>query len=168
MTIGNAKIAVNFDISQYTAFDLRTVTGPLQKLYSWLLTNGTGAGQIDKLWADTRTTSGNDDLDVNGAAITDEFGGALAFARVKFLFVKAADANVGNVLVGAAAANGLISPFGSATDKLVLRPGAAALVAAGSADATGYVSTAATADILRVAASTGSVTYDIVIGGCSA
>lgn len=141
-------------------FDLHTV-----------LTNGLGAGKADLLFAETRTlaASGTYALDLAGALV-DTFGGAVVVARVKALLVKALPANTNNVVIGGAAANGFISWVGDATDKVVLRPGAAILLVAGVADAIGYAVTAATGDLLQFtnsAAGTG-VTYDVAVLGCSA
>lgn len=134
------------------------------------LAAGTSAGQADRLWTATRTiaASGTDDLDLNGTALTDALGAAVAMARVKGIIVAAAAANTNNVVVGGAAATGFISWVGSATDKVVVRPGG--VLALFCTDATGYAVTAATADLLRIAnsGSGSTVTYDITVIGCSA
>ncbi|MFD7413528.1 hypothetical protein [Kitasatospora purpeofusca] len=134
------------------------------------LAAGTGLGQADRLWTATRTiaASGTDDLDLNGTALTDALGATVAMARVKGLIVAAAAANTNNVVVGGAATNGFVSWVGSATDKVVVRPGG--VLALFCQDATGYALTAATADLLRIAnsGSGSTVTYDITVIGCSA
>ena len=135
------------------------------------LVSGTGAGAADVLWSDTNTlaASANTDIDLSGA-LTNAIGGTAVFARVKGLYVRAYDANTNNVVVGAAATAQWLSLIGTATGTVILRPGAAMLVMAGAADATGYTVTATTADLLRIANSGAgtSVTYDIAIIGCSA
>ncbi len=134
------------------------------------LSSGTSAGQSDLLFADTRTitASGTDDLDLRGG-LTDAFGTASAFAEITALYIKAAAANTNNVVVGDDATAPVISLLG-ADGTITLRPGAFFLVAAGVADATGYVTTATTADILQIANSGAGtdVIYDIVIIGRSA
>ncbi|MFD0347335.1 hypothetical protein ACFQ0M_17265 [Kitasatospora aburaviensis] len=133
------------------------------------LAAGTGAGQADRLWTATRTiaASSNEDLDLNGTALTDALGAAVAMARIKGLIVAASSANTNNVVVGGAASNGFITWVGSATDKVSVRPGG--VLALFCTDATGYAVTAATGDLLRVANSGSgtSVTYDITVIGCS-
>lgn len=132
------------------------------------LANGTGAGQADRVYAKTITlaASGNQDIDLNGALL-DTLGGPAVFAKVKAIAVRARDTNVNNVIVGAAAANGFIGPFGAATHTVAVQPGGMLVI---SAPGAGWTVTAATADLLRVANSGAgtSVTFDIVIVGTSA
>jgi hypothetical protein len=143
----------------------------LAKQYGSHFTQGTGAGQADLVyWAErTLTASSSEDLDLAGV-LTDAYGNTLTFARIKALVVFAAAANTNNVVVGNAGSNGLAGLFGSLTHTAVVRPGAFVAWGCGSADATGYVVTASTADLLHVANSAGStsVTYDVVVLGCSA
>jgi len=166
---GRASIRV--DMSQGQAFDLTTGVVPLLKEYGAFLTNGVGAGQADRIFHDQRTLSAgaNEDLDLNGAGLTDAFGAALAFVRIKGLIVSAAAANPNPITVGGAASNGFVSWVGSATDKVSIRPGCSLALIAGAADATGYTVTAATADLLRVTAGAGgNHIYDVVVWGASA
>ena len=149
--LGNATI--NYPISQSTTFD-----------------PGTGAGQVDRIWADTRTltASSTEDLDLAGALL-DDLGGPFVLARIRGLFIRASAANVNNVLIGGVA-NGLATFLTPAASGIItLRPGAFIALGCGQADATGYAVTAATADLLHVANSAGgtSVVYDIVILGAS-
>lgn len=134
------------------------------------LINGTGAGAADRVFADQRTinASSNDDLDLAGV-LTDALGTALTFLRIKLLYIRAADANVNNVVVGAAASNQFATLLNT-TGTVTLRPGSFLIAANGSADATGWAVTAGTGDLLRVANSGAgtSVNYDIAVVGCSA
>jgi hypothetical protein len=161
-------VAVRGDLS--TVLDLQTAVATLNRAGGVSLDNGTGSGQADKVWADTRTltASATEDIDLAGAAILDAFGVAAVFARVKALFIQANPANTNNVLVGGVT-NGwatLISP--AATGVVTVRPGGG--FAAWSGDATAFAVTAGTGDLLHIANSAGgtSVTYDIVVIGSSA
>jgi hypothetical protein len=134
------------------------------------LGSGTGAGQADKLWvsgARTLAASATEDLDLAGTLL-DAFGGVLALARVKGLIIAAAATNTNDVVVGAAAANAFFSCFGSATDKVKVKPGG--VLALFAPDATAYPVTSTTADLLRVGNSAAgtSVTYDVIVIGSSA
>lgn len=164
-----AKMAARISGSQNNPLDLGSGVYPLSLAAVVDLATGTGAGQADRLFTDRRTiaASGTDDLDLAGSLV-DAFGATLTFARVKALYVSAAAANVNNVLVGGAASAQFLTWLGSATDKVVVRPGGFLLLAA--TDATAYAVTATTADLLRIANSSSgtSVTYDIAIVGCSA
>lgn len=134
------------------------------------LANGTGAGQADLLFADTRTlsASGTEDLDLAGA-LADAFGTAQVFARVKAIAVRAAAGNTNLVQVTRPASNGF-PLFMAAGDGIGLRPGELLLVACGDTDAVGHAVTAATGDLLTITNSAGTtgVTYDIAVVGCSA
>jgi hypothetical protein len=101
--------------------------------------------------------------------LTDVYGAVITFARIKGLFVAASASNTNNVVIGAGT-NPWATLF-TATGTVTLKPGAACGFFAGSGDAVGWPVTAATGDILKVAnsgAGSTSVTYDVVIVGCSA
>lgn len=131
------------------------------------LTTGTTAGKSDLVFADTRTitASSSENLDLAGT-LTDAFGATLTFVKVVGLYIKAAAANTNNVVVGGAASNGFVSPFGASTDTIKIGPGGFMLLV----NDAGYAVTAATADLLKIAngGSGTSVTYDVVIIGRSA
>lgn len=164
------RLSVAASAIQTAVLDLGTAQAQLSKSYTVDLANGTSAGQIDRIFHDSRTltASANEDLDLAGVLV-DAFGTTLTFARIKALVVSAAAANTNNVIVGNAASNGFVSWVGGAAHTVTLRPGATLALVAGAADATGYAVTAATADLLRITNSAGTtgVTYDIAIYGCS-
>lgn len=146
--------------------DLATGREALSKRERITLPNGTGSGQANRLFHDRRTiaASGTDDLDLAGSLL-DGFGNTLTFARVKLLLVKADPGNTNNVVVGGDATAAWASWAGAATHTVTVRPGGLLVLAA--PDATAYVVTATTADILQIANSGGGtgVTYDIVLVG---
>lgn len=133
------------------------------------LANGTGAGQADIKWDDQRTVTdgATEDLDLNGV-LTDAFGASVDAARIKALYLKAADANTTDLTIGADVLNPWAT-FLNATGTITLRPGASVQLIAGAADATGFAVTAGTGDILQVANGAGAdADYDIVIIAASA
>lgn len=134
------------------------------------LATGTAAGQADTFYQDTGTlaASATIDLDLAGS-LANLIGGTSVYVRIKGLYVSAAAANTNNVIVGNAATNPWATLF-SATGTVTLRPGAAAMFVAGSADATGWTVTAGTGDLLRLANSAAGTSVDYTIGiiGCSA
>jgi len=147
--------------------DVGAITYSFPFAPNFVFTDGAGANQANKIWSDIRTlaASANEDLDLNGATLTDALGQALAFTKVKALIVVADVANTNQVVIGGAASNGFISPFGSATDKVKLDPGGMLVLV--NPSAAGYGVTAATADLLRIAnggAGT-SVNYTIFVIG---
>jgi hypothetical protein len=156
--------------AQYTKVrDFTTVTDPLNYKFVDTLATGTGANQADRLFHDQRTlaASANEDLDLAGSLL-DAFGDTLTFARIKGIVVRAADGNTNNVVVGAAASNQFVGPFGAGTHTVAVRPGGVFAIYA--PDATGYAVTAGTGDLLRIANSSSGtpVTYDIILIGASA
>lgn len=169
-TLDNVSFSINVSGTLSNLLDLAVkASAPLSYSKSGSLSNGTGANQADRIWADQRqiAASANDDLDLNGTALQDALGANLALARIKLLAVYADPANVNNLLIGAAAANPVSTILG-ATGVLTVRPGGMLLLSAPGA--TGYAITPATADILRFTnGGAGSVVnYDVVIIGASA
>jgi hypothetical protein len=171
----NTKMSVNISADLTKTLDLADGRVPLNKIYQMVLSSGVAVGQADLVFHDQRTlaASANEDLDLIGTMLQEPFGSNLSMLRVKALVVAAMGTsttpNQNNVVVGAAAANawtGLLNSTGTVT----LRPGAVFCAFASQTDAAGYVVTAGTADLLRVANSAGgtSVTYDIVVIGASA
>lgn len=148
--------------------DLGTAGLPIDVQAAISLATGTGANQADLLWSDTRTiaASATDSLDLSGT-LAGAFGAAQVFARIKAVFVKAAAANTNNVNVTRPSSNG--APlFLAAGDGIPVRPGGAFLWVA--PDVTGVAVTAGTGDLLDLVNSAGgtTVSYDIVVVGCSA
>jgi hypothetical protein len=170
MPLVRANLTVQLDALSTSPLDLETGQASLDYKKAIGLTAGTGAGQADRRWSDKRTlaASANEDLDLAGV-LTDVFGQAITFARVKQLVVVAAAGNTNNVIVGGAATNTWVGPFGAATHTLAVRPGEAKVICSAT-DATAYPVTAGTGDLLRIANSGAGtpVTYDIFIVGASA
>ncbi|WP_328426024.1 hypothetical protein [Streptomyces sp. NBC_00443] len=170
MALSGTILAVSAFAELTQALDLGSGRAPQQLSRKMSLGSGTGAGKADRVFSDRRTlaASATEDLDLAGV-LTDAFGTAITFARIKGLIVAAAAANTNNVVVGAASSNAWATLLG-ATHTLTLRPGAFVAVGTGEADATGYAVTAGTGDLLKIANSAGgtSVSYDIHIIGASA
>lgn len=152
------------------AADLSVPSDVMSWRRGYHLESGTTSAKADLRFADTRTlaASATEDLDLAGTLL-DSFGQAITFARIKFLVISAASGNANNVIVGGAATNTWVGPFGAATHTLAVRPGETKVICA-TGDATAYPVTAGTGDLLKVANSGAgtSVTYDIVIIGASA
>lgn len=131
---------------------------------------GTGAGQVDKVYAASLNlaASGTANLDLAGS-LTDVSGATITFARIKAIHVEADAGNTNDVQVTRPASNGV--PFlMAAGDGIALRPGASFSWKTGTADATGVAVTAGTGDQITFTNSAGTtgVTYKVVILGCSA
>ncbi len=162
----NVKDSVSATLTR--SADFESASSTIADASSFTLTDGTGAGQADVIFKDTRTltASATEDLDLSGA-LTNIYGVTTVFARIKYVRVSAASANTNNVNVSRPAANG-VPLFLAASDAIPVRPGG--FVAWGCTDATGIAVTAGTGDLLTLTNSAGgtSVTYNITIVGASA
>jgi hypothetical protein len=164
----SASLGFTFAATLTKAFDLAAGTVPyaIARTLSWA--DGAGAGQANRIYQDRNTlaASGTIDVDLSGT-LTDVYGDPVVFARIKALIMTAADANTNNVVVGGVAAglSTLLQP--QTTGLIVLRPGTTWVVAAGAADAIGYVVTATTADLLHIINSAGGtgVDYELIVVG---
>ncbi len=163
-----ASIKAGIKASHTRALDLGTPAYQLNKILEVALANGTGSGQADLLFTDTRTVaaSGTDALDLAGG-LTDAYGTTLTFVELRAVLVVASSLNTNNVRVNRPASNG--APlFLAAGDGIDVPPGGAFLW---TSPADGKVTvTAGTGDLLNIdnASSGSSVTYDVVILGVSA
>lgn len=130
------------------------------------LESGTGTGQADLLFDDTRTiaASSNETLDLN--ALTDMLGVTANFVKVKALIVKASAGNTNDVVVGAAASNPFVGPMGGTTPTHTLKPGGVMVWY----NPAGWSSANGASDQLKIANSSSgsSVAYDLYIVGTSA
>lgn len=163
----SGRLMVELALDLTSALDLASKGSSLKypKQYDW--TDGSGAGQVSKVFHDQRTLSASatEDLDLNGTALQDPLGTNLALTKVRLLIVCAASGNTNTVNVGGAASNGFTTWVGDATDVVKIRPGGALILVA--PDATAYAVTAATGDLLTVTNGGGTtgVTYDVIIAG---
>lgn len=161
-----ARIEVKVTGSYVSAAGLVTGTAPLSSSYVQDLANGVGANQGNVLYAATRSvlTAATDSIDFAGGGLTDAFGAAIAPARVRFVYIRSASGNTTNLtLLGDA--NG-IPILNTAATTTTLKPGGMFLVS--SPDATGFLVTAATGDIIKVVNAAGATaTYDIIVIGAS-
>lgn len=169
MTV-TSSLSAAVGYSQSSALDLGTANLPVSVRQAVQFASGTGAGMADVAFQDRRTlaASASEDLDLAGSLV-GPFGATLTFAKVKGLYLKAADTNTNNVVFGAAGSNAWATLLNS-TGTITLRPGATALFFVGQAEASGYTVTPATGDLLH-ALNGGSgtpVTYDVVVIGTSA
>jgi hypothetical protein len=146
------------------------ITGDLDSTYISIadrspigLPNGTGAGQVDRQWSDTRTvgTSG-ETLDLN--ALTDSLGRTINFAKVKAVFIQASALNSSTIVIGNAGSNQFQMGFGGATNIWTLAAGDFLFVAAPNA---GWPSTNSTSDNLKITGGAAGQIYDIVLVGTS-
>lgn len=168
MPLNNTKLNLTLASTQTSVLDLATASLPLKYAKSMALASGTGTGQADRIFTDTRTlaASATENLDLAGSLV-DAFGATITFARIKMVLVTAAVGNTNNVNVIRESTNG-VPLFLALSDGIPVRPGGG--FCWWTPDAAGVVVTAATGDLLTItnSGSGTSVTYDVVIIGASA
>jgi len=86
--------------------------------------SGTGSGQADLLHFSTRTlvASASEDLNLYDGSLKTPDGQPFAALSVREVYIRAADGNTNEVVVGGAASNPWLGPFQDASDKLGVRP----------------------------------------------
>jgi hypothetical protein len=168
----STKLSLTLSAAITSAPDLATVTATARKTLSETLDSGTGAGQADLVFCDTRSlaTGATENLDLAGGSLTSPLGAALTFVEVVGILVVAASANTTDLTVGNGTNPVVGGPFGATgTNTIVLQPGGVFLWQVGSSATSAVQVTAATADILKVTNAAGATaSYDIVLIGRSA
>lgn len=163
----SATVLANFIATLSQTIGAAPSVSPINYPLSFNFTDGSGANKVHQCWSSLARSialSSNETLDLSGS-LTDAFGNSITFTKVKAILIAAANTNVNDVVVGGAASNGFISPFGGATHQVNVKPGGLLLMVA--PDANGLAVTASTADQLKITnSSSGSaVVYDIIIIG---
>ncbi|HMJ85539.1 MAG TPA: hypothetical protein VK504_20295 [Vicinamibacterales bacterium] len=163
-----ADITLSITGQQTSVLDLGTAAFPFALTATSRFTSGTGASQLDRVFADTRTLapSATEDLDLAGTLL-DAFGAAITFVKLKGLFIRSAAANLNSINVSRPAGATGVPIFLAISDGIVIPPG---YTFAWFGTGTGITVTPSTADLITIAnaAGTNSVTYDVVIVGVSA
>jgi hypothetical protein len=136
--------------------------------FSASMATGTGASQADLLYIGQLTiaASGTSDLDLAGS-LADVFGATLTFARVKAVLMVPDSTNTASGFKVGLGANPFLGWFGGTTPtESVDKTGCFFKF---RSDATGWVVTAATADILRVTNLDGanSLVLNVAVVGAS-
>lgn len=169
-TVNSALLKVVTSASVTTSPDLGSTEYKFSDTDSISFTNGTGSGQINQVWTDSRTVgaSSSEDLDLSGALVS-ALNTLLSFTKIKMIEIKASSSNTNNLLLGGSA-NGLAGLFVLTGDaaiedvQIVIPPGGIFCLAA---PVNGYAVTNSTGDILKMSNSgSGSgVDYTIKIFG---
>jgi hypothetical protein len=137
--------------------------------YSTTLTDGAGSQAADKIYfvAGTLAASGTTQYDIG--ALTDVFGNALDFARIKVMQLKnttAVTVTGAIVQVGAAAANPFVNWVGNTDDIVNVRANGCLFLAA--PDATGYAVGSGVNLLLTNASGATSATFNLLLVGATA
>jgi len=132
---------------------------------SHVLADGTGNGQANAMFSDTRTLAGaaNEELDLAGVLV-DPHGATLTFTKIKAIIIKASVDNPDKITIGGSASNAFLGPFGNSSDVIDLLPGNAIQITNVNA---GWTVTAGTADKLKIlnADADDPAVYEIILIG---
>jgi hypothetical protein len=128
-------------------------------------TQGTGADQVQQVYQQTITIAAGGSAALDLAGLTDAFGQPLTFATVKLLHLEAAAENTNAVVVGGAATNTFLGPFGAAAHTIAVPPGCALHI--DHRAASGWTVSAGTGAVLQIAngGSGSSVTCNLTLAG---
>lgn len=157
-----AKIPVNVDIYQTKTYNFGSFA--IKSKLGQNFTDGSGADQMDTIWADNRTLANgaNETLDLHDGSLKDAFGDSFTLNKLKILYIKN-NSEDANLLVGGAASNQL-DLFSDTSDIKKIRPGGFMLEIA--PDDNGIdTSTDAKLKIAHDGAGTSSLVYDIIAAG---
>lgn len=147
----------------------------LSKTLSFTL--GSGAAAIDQVVSQVRTlsASASETLDLNGGLTNVTNDASVVMVRVKAVFIQLLSTTddstngtaASSITIGNAASNQFTGPLGGATETLTVPNGG--FVMFGRGDASGWASTAGSADNLKVVNNDGSnsAAYRITIFGAS-
>jgi hypothetical protein len=164
MSLEAVNIIAKITGSERVTGDLDSAVITLADRSQLAVPSGTGSGQADLQWSDTRTVgTGGETLDLN--ALTDSLGRTINFVKIKALLIVADPANSSTIVVGNAASNQFQGPFDAATDTVALPAGGILMLAAPAA---GWASTNGASDKLKVVGGAASQIYSIWILGTSA
>ncbi len=162
----SGSIAINTAYSNpSTSGTLGTDVETVNKTYSTAWAAGTAAGQIDRTFSESRTLVGTSTTYDLSALVTPHGTVAMLKVREVVISITASASPNGLTLGGEGSANEWTSPFAAAGDKLKLASlGRIALVAP---DTAGYA-VGTTNRLFKVDAGSATITFDIIIKGCSA
>lgn len=158
-------VVLNGKLRQAVAGDLNAAQNRADFNLVLQMLDGTAAGQINRLWSDTRTANASADLlDLTGGAMLQFDGSTFTLARLQFLLIRNKSSSY-NLQIGDAASNPVAGLFEAATQRGEIKPGGILLWTFGTA---GLTISTDSADILQLDPGANSVEYDIWLAGRSA
>lgn len=158
----NLQVALKLLGTLENAIDLSTPVQTIASDFTLTYGNGTGANQANMFWHDQRTTdTTGESLDLAGG-LTSAFGTTITFTAVKGILIQNTSGSAGSAQISRPA-NGLVL-FAAQSDQLAnLTPGSVFLFT--DVSAAGLAVTGGTGDLLKIAASASTITYNVVIWG---
>lgn len=158
-------VSLSIDLRDVRTSDKESADIKVATSLSQAFVDGTGAGAINKIWQDTRSLAdgANEALDLSPTASSGVLG-AVTFAAVKLIYIRAATANTTTLTVSRTTTTGS-AIFAADGDALApLKAGGVFLFTDPSA--AGVVVAAGDTDTITVTNSAGAgASYDIIVGG---
>lgn len=140
-----ANITSTANVLHTSALDLTTYTGNVNKSY----TKALSSSDVTKVFHDTRSVTGNETLDLT-SGLTDAYGTALVYSSLKHILIYNSD-DTDSLIVG-----------GGSNPVLA---NAVTISAGGCLNLTSTFTVAGSTKNLRIEASSGSISYDVVLIG---
>jgi len=136
----------------------------LNESLSKSIANGTGLNQANALYIDDFSIAASGSLSIDLTSLTDRFGEALTFSKVKEILLIADATNTNDVVYGNGT-NPFVGPLSAGTATITVKPGNVFHVS--NYSASGWTVTDTTADTIKLAnsGSGSAVTGTIVIVG---
>jgi hypothetical protein len=164
----SGSVAFRLFMTLISPADMSSPQDEFERQQQFVIRNGAANLECDRIFHDTRTIaiSTNDDLDlVNGGLLTP-LGGSFSLARLKMIYMKAADGNGSQVLTIGNGTNAQPMFMSAGANTCKLEAGQAMMWT--KFDATGWVCTGGSTDIIRINNGAGATaTYDICMLGAS-
>lgn len=159
------KMSVFANLVDTKTSDLGSAVFEVHRSKDWTIATGTGSGQADRQWTDTRTLGSGASEDLDLVATLLNLFETLTFVKLKAVVVEAASTNTNNVRVTRASTG--VPLFLAIGDGIDVPPGG---FFAWAAPGAGITVTATTADTITIANSgTGTgVDYTVMLVGTSA
>lgn len=152
---------------QVTPVDLSNSVNDLQIPLTIALADGAGISAANLVYQDSVTLAAGGATLLDLTALTDSVGGAVAFARLKLIYLRNKSSVAGdNLQLGGTVSNGLSTLYVGTNAGQLIGPGGVALLV--NPSAAGWAVTNATADILRVGnPGANAIPYDLVLIGAA-
>lgn len=130
-------------------------------------TSGTAASEQDLVWSDRDSVANGapDTFDLSGGLTSKLDGSAVTFVEVTDLWIRNKSTTTGENLQVGGGSNPWVTWVGASGDIVIVPPGGILKL---SSPIDGFGVTAGTGDILQIASSSGTISYDIKIEGRSA
>lgn len=165
-SVGPASVTVPFSLTLTAQPNNVSANGPWTYI-SGTLSQGTAAGQADTVYKKQISLVASGTTTLNLSSLTDDFGDAIAFARLKCLYVENSKSALStNVAMGDAGSNPFSGMWSPGTAVVNIRNGVS-FWSGICMDATGWVVSTGVNLLFTNSDSVNAALLNILIAGCS-